>query len=45
MYFIYSLQIPPTTTRILLNYFKWDKEKLYERYVINFSYTFETMHY
>lgn len=26
------VEIPPTTTRILLNYFKWDKEKLYERY-------------
>lgn len=26
------VQIPPTTTRILLNHFKWDKEKLYERY-------------
>ena len=22
--------LPPTITRILLNYFKWDKEKLYE---------------
>ncbi|GIY17508.1 e3 ubiquitin-protein ligase arih1 [Caerostris extrusa] len=26
------VQIPPTITRILLNHFKWDKEKLYERY-------------
>ncbi|XP_054707104.1 E3 ubiquitin-protein ligase arih1-like [Uloborus diversus] len=26
------VEIPPTITRILLNYFKWDKEKLYERY-------------
>ncbi|KAG0411094.1 hypothetical protein HPB47_011781 [Ixodes persulcatus] len=26
------VEIPPTTTRILLNHFKWDKEKLYERY-------------
>ncbi|XP_013780319.1 E3 ubiquitin-protein ligase arih1-like [Limulus polyphemus] len=26
------VQIPPTVTRILLNYFNWDKEKLYERY-------------
>lgn len=25
-------QIPATTTRILLNHFKWDKEKLMERY-------------
>lgn len=25
-------QIPATTTRILLNYFKWDKEKLMERF-------------
>lgn len=27
-----SLQIPATTTRILLNHFKWDKEKLMERF-------------
>ncbi len=26
------LQIPATTTRILLNHFKWDKDKLMERY-------------
>lgn len=26
------VQIPSTTTRILLNYFNWDKEKLMERY-------------
>jgi len=26
------IQIPPTTVRILLNHFKWDKEKLMERY-------------
>lgn len=26
------VQLPPTTTRILLNHFRWDKEKLYERY-------------
>lgn len=26
------VQLPPTVTRILLNHFKWDKEKLYERY-------------
>ncbi|XP_003740103.1 potential E3 ubiquitin-protein ligase ariadne-1 isoform X1 [Galendromus occidentalis] len=26
------VQIPPTTTRILLNHFKWDREKLYEKY-------------
>ncbi|XP_078621115.1 E3 ubiquitin-protein ligase arih1-like isoform X5 [Branchiostoma floridae x Branchiostoma japonicum] len=26
------VQIPPTATRILLNHFKWDKEKLMERY-------------
>jgi ariadne-1 len=25
-------QIPATITRILLNHFKWDKEKLMERY-------------
>lgn len=25
-------QIPATTTRILLNHFKWDKEKLMEKY-------------
>lgn len=33
--FFFSLnifQIPATTTRILLNHFKWDKEKLMERY-------------
>lgn len=27
-----NLQIPATTTRILLNHFKWDKEKLMERF-------------
>lgn len=27
-----GLQIPATTTRILLNHFKWDKEKLMERF-------------
>jgi hypothetical protein len=26
------LQIPATITRILLNHFKWDKEKLMEKY-------------
>lgn len=26
------LKIPATTTRILLNHFKWDKEKLMERF-------------
>uniref|UniRef100_T1GHE6 E3 ubiquitin-protein ligase ARIH1-like UBA-like domain-containing protein n=1 Tax=Megaselia scalaris TaxID=36166 RepID=T1GHE6_MEGSC len=26
------LNLPKTTTRILLNHFKWDKEKLLERY-------------
>uniref|UniRef100_A0A1B6IAE4 RBR-type E3 ubiquitin transferase n=1 Tax=Homalodisca liturata TaxID=320908 RepID=A0A1B6IAE4_9HEMI len=26
------VEIPATTTRILLNHFKWDKEKLYERF-------------
>lgn len=33
-FFIYltNNQIPATTTRILLNHFKWDKEKLMERY-------------
>lgn len=30
--FWYIWQIPGTTTRILLNHFKWDKEKLMERY-------------
>lgn len=29
------VQLPPTITRILLNYFNWDKEKLYEAYVTN----------
>lgn len=29
---IILLQIPVTTTRILLNHFKWDKEKLMERF-------------
>ncbi len=28
----YLDQLPQTTTRILLNHFKWDKEKLYEKY-------------
>jgi len=28
------LQIPATTTRILLNHFKWDKDKLMERYYV-----------
>jgi hypothetical protein len=28
----FYFQIPATTTRILLNHFKWDKEKLLERY-------------
>ena len=28
----FILQIPTTTVRILLNHFKWDKEKLYEKY-------------
>ncbi len=27
-----SFQLPHTTIRILLNHFKWDKEKLMERY-------------
>lgn len=27
-----NFQIPATTTRILLNHFKWDKEKLMERF-------------
>ena len=34
-YFLTSLlllQIPATTTRILLNHFKWDKEKLMEKF-------------
>ena len=26
------IQIPMTSVRILLNHFKWDKQKLYERY-------------
>lgn len=30
--FIHLFQIPATTTRILLNHFKWDKEKLMEKY-------------
>ena len=30
--FLFLLQIPATTVRILLNHFKWDKEKLMERY-------------
>lgn len=29
---IINLQIPATTTRILLNHFRWDKEKLMERF-------------
>lgn len=29
---LFSFQIPATTTRILLNHFKWDKEKLMERF-------------
>lgn len=29
---VFDLQIPATTTRILLNHFRWDKEKLMERY-------------
>lgn len=32
IYFLTFLQIPATTTRILLNHFKWDKEKLMEKY-------------
>jgi len=31
-YVFINLQIPATTTRILLNHFKWDKEKLMERF-------------
>jgi hypothetical protein len=30
--FCFEFQIPATITRILLNHFKWDKEKLMERY-------------
>jgi len=30
---IFVFQIPATVTRILLNHFKWDKEKLMEWYV------------
>jgi ariadne-1 len=26
------LELPPTTTRILLHHFRWDKEKLMERF-------------
>ena len=26
------IQLPPTTTRILLHHFRWDKEKLMERF-------------
>ena len=29
---ILSFQLPPTTVRILLNHFKWNKAKLMERY-------------
>ena len=29
----FMFQIPATVTRILLNHFKWDKEKLMEWYV------------
>lgn len=32
MYHQFDIQIPATTTRILLNHFKWDKEKLMERF-------------
>lgn len=32
LYTYANLQIPATTTRILLNHFKWDKEKLMERF-------------
>lgn len=32
VYMCDDLQIPATTTRILLNHFKWDKEKLMERF-------------
>lgn len=28
----FLVQIPATTARILLNHFKWDKEKLMEKY-------------
>lgn len=31
-FFGFSLQISTTTTRILLNHFRWDKEKLMERF-------------
>lgn len=31
-YCILIFQIPATTTRILLNHFRWDKEKLMERF-------------
>jgi len=30
---VFVFQIPATVTRILLNHFKWDKEKLIEWYV------------
>lgn len=32
MFLVSFQQIPPTMTRILLNHFKWDLEKLYEKY-------------
>ena len=28
------IQIPTTTVRILLNHFKWDKEKFMEKYFV-----------
>ena len=31
------IQIPQTSVRILLNHFKWDKQKLYERYYLESS--------
>lgn len=31
-HFSFHKQLPQTITRILLNHFKWDKERLYERY-------------
>ena len=30
--FPFLLQLPPTITRMLLNHFKWDKERLLEKY-------------
>jgi len=36
MFYLLVFQIPATVTRILLNHFKWDKEKLMEWYANGF---------